>query len=194
VRTPPKDGNGDAADASFDAELLDEPHVRLTDETVLVGDVVETEIHLAAPGGLKTVEPRLIERLEQIDAGVFLCKLTDGTELTGLVNEPLLTIRAGERSLRVPTHQIALLRGFRRPATGGSVSDDLRLTPVQPVQPEPDRSVPVRLGPVSPTRPTPPLAPPTPSVTPPPPATPAPTQPSPFKNPFQQNPFQSGNP
>jgi hypothetical protein len=108
---PLKKTDDETSEPEFDPLTFAAPHVRLLDDSILVGESAEPEIHLAAAGGLKTVQVRMIRELSRNDDGGFDCKLSDGTEFTGLLNESFVTIRSGDRSLRVPAHQIVFLCG-----------------------------------------------------------------------------------
>jgi hypothetical protein len=89
------------------------PHAKLAGENILVGELAERELHLSTAGGVRTIEPKQIARLERDDDGAFHCELADGVKLEGGLQEAVLTLQSGERTWRVPARQLVSLRGAK---------------------------------------------------------------------------------
>lgn len=92
-----------------------EPHVRMGDDTVVFGNLVETQLRIATGTGVKTIDARRVLGLTRQDDGTFLCHAVDMPLVIGRLVDPQLTVVVNGMRLRIPAQHV---EGYRGVAAG----------------------------------------------------------------------------
>lgn len=99
-----------ADEPTFDAATV--PHLRMSDDAIVFGPVVETHLRISTPAGVKTVETRSVFRLERRDDGEVECDTVSSPIMFGRIEDPLLTVTVNGMRLRVPSRHVQSFRGM----------------------------------------------------------------------------------
>lgn len=97
-------------ESTFDAATV--PHLRMSDDAIVFGTVVETQLRISTPAGVKTVDTRSVFRLERRDDGDIECDTVSSPIMFGRIENPLLTVTVNGMRLRVPSQHVQSFRGM----------------------------------------------------------------------------------